>query len=64
MPELTVALSRLNVFVTPVIAVGLAERANAHAWGSARLGILTGLIGGKTDTARKDWQRGRGSPRA
>ena len=43
--DLTLALSGLNVFVTPVIAVGLAELAHRQAWGATRLGILTGLIG-------------------
>jgi MFS family permease len=43
--NLTVALSGLNVFVTPVTAIGIAEHANAAGWGASRLGILTGAIG-------------------
>ena len=43
--DLTLALSGLNVFVTPVIAVGLAELAHRQSWGATRLGVLTGLIG-------------------
>jgi MFS family permease len=43
--RIVVALSGLNVFVTPVIAIGLAQLASGSGWGSSRLGILTGLIG-------------------
>lgn len=43
--DLTVALSGLNVFVTPVIAIGLAQHVSRSGWGSGRLGLLTGLIG-------------------
>jgi hypothetical protein len=42
---LVLAFSGLNVFVTPVVAVGLALRVEDEHWGAARLGVLTGCIG-------------------
>jgi MFS family permease len=43
--DLIIALSGLNVFVSPVLSVGLALHATRQGWGAAGLGWLTGGIG-------------------
>jgi MFS family permease len=43
--DLIIALSGLNVFVSPVLSVGLALHVTQNGWGAARLGLLTGAIG-------------------
>lgn len=43
--DLIIALSGLNVFVSPVLSIGLALHATRHGWGAAGLGWLTGSIG-------------------
>ncbi|HEY0165402.1 MAG TPA: MFS transporter [Jatrophihabitans sp.] len=43
--DLVVTLSGLNVFVSPVVAVGLALRVSERGWGPAALGLLSGAIG-------------------
>lgn len=43
--NLVLALAGVNVFTTPVIAVGLALRANQDGWGAAALGLLMGSLG-------------------
>lgn len=42
---LVIALSGLNVFVTPVTTVGLALRVTDEAWGPQVLGVLLGCLG-------------------
>jgi hypothetical protein len=43
--DLVVALSGLNVFMTPVIAVGVVVRAQHEGWGAGGVGLLTGTLG-------------------
>jgi hypothetical protein len=43
--DLVIALAALNVFVSPVVAVGLALRTTAEGWGPTALGVLMGSIG-------------------
>jgi hypothetical protein len=43
--HLVIAVAGLNVFVWPVIAVGLVLRTTAQGWGAAALGVLMGSIG-------------------
>jgi MFS family permease len=43
--SLVIALSGLNVFVTPVTVVGVALRSSQAGWGPTGLGVLTGAIG-------------------
>ncbi|WP_165947337.1 MFS transporter [Micromonospora sp. 15K316] len=43
--SLVIALSGLNVFVSPVVVVGVALRADQEGWNAAGLGLLTGAIG-------------------
>lgn len=43
--HLVIALSGLNVFVTPVTTVGLALRVTDEAWGPQVLGVLLGCLG-------------------
>lgn len=45
MRDLAIALSGLNVFVSPVVVVGLALRTVQEHWSAAGLGLLTGVIG-------------------
>lgn len=44
--DLVIAVSGLNVFVTPVVAIGLALRTVAEGWGPVVLGVLTASLGG------------------
>lgn len=44
--DLVVTLSGLNVFVAPVVTVGLALHASRSGWGAVSLGWLSGAIGG------------------
>jgi MFS family permease len=60
--HLVVALSGLNVFVTPVTAIGLALRVTDEGWGPQLLGVLLGCLGagaavGTVATLR--WSPGR-----
>lgn len=43
--DLVVALSALNVFVSPVLSLGVALRVQANGWGPETLGILSGCLG-------------------
>ncbi|TDP97477.1 MFS transporter [Labedaea rhizosphaerae] len=43
--DLVIALSGLNVFMTPVIAVGVVVRAQHEGWGASGVGLLTGTLG-------------------
>ncbi len=43
--DLVITLSGLNIFVTPVVSVGLALHVAERGWGAAGLGWLTGSIG-------------------
>lgn len=43
--DLVVALSALNVFVSPVLSVGVALRVQANGWGPETLGMLSGCLG-------------------
>lgn len=43
--HLVIALSGLNVFASPVTAVGLALRVTDEAWGPQMLGVLLGSLG-------------------
>jgi MFS family permease len=43
--HLVIALAGLNVFASPVIAVGLALRTAGEGWGATALGVLMGSIG-------------------
>ncbi|SER23827.1 MFS transporter [Actinokineospora terrae] len=43
--DLVITLSGLNVFVSPVLSIGLALHVSANSWGAAGLGWLSGAIG-------------------
>ncbi|MEU4250208.1 MFS transporter [Amycolatopsis sp. NPDC026612] len=43
--DLIIALSGLNIFVSPVLSIGLALHATRSGWGATGLGWLTGSIG-------------------
>ncbi|MEU5693381.1 MFS transporter [Actinosynnema sp. NPDC020468] len=43
--DLVITLSGLNVFVSPVVAIGLALHVSQRGWGAVGLGWLTGAIG-------------------
>lgn len=43
--DLVVALSGLNVFVSPVVSVGLALRVSERGWGPSGLGLLSSALG-------------------
>jgi hypothetical protein len=43
--DLVIALSGLNVFVSPVVAIGVVLRAHANGWGASGVGWLTGTLG-------------------
>lgn len=43
--DLIIALSGLNIFVSPVLSIGLALHATRAGWGASGLGWLTGSIG-------------------
>lgn len=43
---LVIALSGLNLFVSPALAVGLALRVSHQGWGAGTLGILDACVGG------------------
>ncbi|HEY1575412.1 MAG TPA: MFS transporter [Pseudonocardiaceae bacterium] len=42
---LVIALAGLNVFVSPVVSVGLALRVSQQMWGAPSLGLFSGAIG-------------------
>lgn len=43
--DLVIALSGLNVFMTPVIAIGVVVRAQQEGWGASGVGLVTGTLG-------------------
>lgn len=43
--DLVLALSALNVFVGPVVAIGVALRVQENGWGPIALGVLSGCLG-------------------
>jgi MFS family permease len=43
--DLVIAFSSLNVFVSPVVAIGLALRVHEQDWGPVALGVLSGFLG-------------------